>query len=59
MHKHTQPCPVPHLRSWREKGAGHTVHVLGVDLDADIVEAHSMEAEAAPRGAKVTFAGIG
>lgn len=58
-HTHTQPCPVPHLRSRWEKGAGHTVHVLGVDLDADIIEAHSVEAEGAPRRAKVTLAGVG
>lgn len=56
---HTQPGSAPHLRPRGEEGAGHTVHVLGVDLDADVVEAHSVEAEAASQRAKVTLAGVG
>lgn len=34
---------VTHLRLWREEGAGHSVEVLWVDLDADIVEAYLRE----------------
>lgn len=52
------PCYVPHLRSRWEKGAGHTVHVLGIDLDADIIEAHCAKAEATPQWAKVTLASV-
>lgn len=47
-----------HLRLWREEGAGHSVYVLWVDLDADIAEAHLMKAERARSGANVILAGI-
>lgn len=58
-HTHTHPAWFcPHLRPRGEEGAGHTVHVLGVDLDADIFEVHSVEAKAAPQRAKVTLAGV-
>lgn len=58
-HTHTHTAWVcPHLRPRGEEGAGHTVHVLGVDLDADVFEAHSVEAEATPQRAKVTLAGV-
>lgn len=59
MLTNTEPCYVPHLRSRWEEGAGHTVHVLGIDLDADIIEAHGVKAEGTSRRAKITLASIG
>lgn len=59
MHRKTRPCYDTHLRSRWEKSAGHTVHVLGIDLDADVIEAHSVKAETTPRRAKVTLASVG
>lgn len=47
-----------HLRLWGEEGAGHSVHVLRVDLDAHIVEAHLVEAERARSRAEITLAGV-
>lgn len=48
-----------HLRLRGEEGAGHPVHVLRADLDADVVEAHLMEADRAPSGADVALTGVG
>lgn len=47
-----------HLRLRGEEGAGHPVHVLRVDLDAHIVEAHLVEVERARSRAEITLAGI-
>ena len=49
---------VSHLRLWGEEGAGHSVHVLWVDLDAHIVEAHLVEVEWARSRAEIAFAGV-
>lgn len=51
--------PRTHLRLRGEEGAGHSVQVLRVDLDADIVEAHLVEVQHAPSGADITLPGIG
>lgn len=47
-----------HLRLRGEEGAGDSVHVLRVDLDADVVEAHLVEVERTPSGADVALTGI-
>ncbi len=47
-----------HLRLRGEEGAGHSVHVLGVDLDAHLVEAHLVEVERARSRAQITLAGV-
>lgn len=47
-----------HLGLRGEEGAGDSVHVLRVDLDADVVEANLVEVERAPSGAEVALAGV-
>ena len=53
-----QEPPESHLRIWGEESTGHSVQVLRVDLDADIVEAHLMEGECARSWTEVTLTGI-
>lgn len=51
-------APASHLWLGGEEGAGHSVHVLRADVDADVVEAHLMQVERARWRADVTLTGI-
>lgn len=46
------------LGFWGEEGAGDSVQVLRVHLDADVVEAHLMEGQSACSGAEVALTSV-